>query len=62
MELVNIDNLVVFNNGKEVKSLETRKGMPEIIPKKIHQVWIKGKIPAFKQFLMKRLRDSHPNY
>jgi len=62
MEIVPIDNLVVFNNGREEKGLEARKAMPELIPRKIHQTWIRGEIPAFKQFLMKRLRDAHPNY
>jgi mannosyltransferase OCH1-like enzyme len=54
--------MVVLNDGSEDQALTARKGLPELIPRKIHQIWIHGTIPAFKQFLMKRLRDSHPDY
>jgi mannosyltransferase OCH1-like enzyme len=42
--------------------LASRKGKPEVIPKKIHQIWVKGELPAFKKFLTSRMRDSHPEY
>lgn len=54
--------MAVFNDGREEQGLLARKGLPELIPRKIHQVWVGGEIPKFKQFLMKRLRDSHPGY
>lgn len=57
-----VREMVVLNDGQEEKSLSSRKGMPELIPRKIHQVWVGGEVPAFKQFLMKRLRDAHPKY
>ena len=40
--------MVVFNDGREETGVEARNGMPELIPRKIHQVWVKGKMPAFK--------------
>ena len=61
-ERVNIKNLVVYNNGREEKGLESRKGMPELIPRKIHQVWMKGVMPTFKRYLMDHLRYTHPDY
>jgi mannosyltransferase OCH1-like enzyme len=54
--------LAVFNNGREEKGLDARKGMPQVIPKKIHQTWIKGEMANFKKFLIKRLKDAHPDY
>ena len=54
--------LAVFNDGREEEGLLARKGLPELIPRKIHQVWVGGTIPEFKQFLMQRLRDAHPDY
>jgi mannosyltransferase OCH1-like enzyme len=57
-----VEKLVVFNNGKEGKPLSARKGEPELVPRKIHQIWIKGDIPNFKQYLMKRVREAHPDY
>jgi hypothetical protein len=43
-----VDLMVVFNDGREETGVEARNGMPELIPRKIHQVWVKGKMPAFK--------------
>lgn len=37
-----VEAMAVFNNGKEEKGLASRIGMPEIIPRKIHQIWVKG--------------------
>ena len=54
--------MAVFNNGKEELGIESRKGKREIIPKKIHEVWVKGELPAFKKFLINRMRSSHPGY
>lgn len=56
VERVDIKNLVVYNNGREEKGLQSRKGMPELIPRKIHQVWIKGEMPPFKKFLMNHIK------
>jgi mannosyltransferase OCH1-like enzyme len=36
--------------------------MSKIIPRKIHQSWLRGTMPAYKKFLIKRLRDSHPDF
>jgi hypothetical protein len=57
-----VETMVVFNDGREEQGLDARKGMPELIPRKIHQIWIGGEVPKFKQFLMQRLRDAHPKY
>lgn len=37
--------MAVFNDGYEYGGIETRKGKPEVIPKKIHQIWVRGEIP-----------------
>jgi mannosyltransferase OCH1-like enzyme len=57
-----VEAMAVFNDGREEPGLAARKGMPDLIPRKIHQIWVRGEIPNFKQFLMKRLRDAHPDY
>lgn len=54
--------MAVFNDGYEYEGIEARKGKPEVIPKKIHQIWVRGEIPQFKKFLMNKLRDAHPDY
>jgi mannosyltransferase OCH1-like enzyme len=53
---------VVLNNGREEGGLAARKDMPELIPRKIHQIWVKGDMPNFKKFLIQRARDAHPDY
>ena len=61
-EYAPVEKLVVLNDGREDGGLAARKGKPELIPRKIHQIWVKGTIPNFKRFLMQRARDAHPDY
>jgi mannosyltransferase OCH1-like enzyme len=36
--------------------------MPKIIPKIIHQVWIKGDPPPIKAYISKQARLMYPDY
>jgi hypothetical protein len=48
-----VEALAVFNDGREDEGgLLARKGLPKLIPRKIHQIWVRGEIPKFKKFLM----------
>jgi mannosyltransferase OCH1-like enzyme len=52
----------VLNNGSEFVGYQERKRYPQLIEKKIHQIWVGGEMPAFKQLLAQRIRDNHPDY
>ena len=46
---VPFSKLVAFNPGEDFVSADERKG-PELIPRKIHQVWLGSKMPPAKKY------------
>ncbi|CAM5999885.1 unnamed protein product [Sphagnum balticum] len=52
----------VFNDGKEARTAEERRGMPQLIPKIIHQVWIRGELPPMKAYFSKKTQEMYPDY
>ena len=42
--------IVAFNEGHDFVSVDDKKG-PELIPRKIHQVWIGSALPPAKQYM-----------
>lgn len=52
----------ILNDGKEFVGFQDRKGLPQVIEKKIHQIWVGQEMPKFKQFLTQKVKESHPDY
>jgi hypothetical protein len=37
-----VETMAVFNDGQEFEGLSSREGKAAVIPKKIHQIWVRG--------------------
>ena len=56
-----MSELAVFNPGLEYEPYTARK-QPDIIPKKIHLIWIDGKMPRIKEKIMDMNKELYPDY
>ena len=53
--------IVAFNEGKDFVSVDDQAG-PDLIPRKIHQVWLGGPMPPVKNYLYEKTKKIYPSY
>ena len=53
--------MVAFNEGLDFVSVDEKTG-PDLIPRKIHQVWLGGQMPPLKNYLYEKTKKMYPSY
>ena len=53
--------MVAFNEGEDFISVNDKFG-PDLIPRKIHQVWLGDKMPPLKNYLYEKTKKMYPSY
>ena len=54
-------DIVAFNKGEDFVSVNDKTG-PDLIPRKIHQVWLGGQMPPLKNYLYEKTKKMYPSY